>query len=271
LLIAFLGSGVLLTSWPASKAKTNSDSVSTPPLVQPNQRSNILVKIKPRHPQGENGTATIQLLNAAGEPVTSAVALFNGLGKGIKGPRRDVHYGDTPFGVYRFVRAAGGEPGSQISTGYGTGKIYVDDNDMFGEVVDVRRGTIRLHGGGSVLANPYEPDQRLVATKGCVRMKNRDVSGLIQAIKSLSPSRKPDFIFMGSEAYLNALATDNSMANKEWWNVLRVDLHLPPSPPSEMVLINWRERTTFFTSTVPQIDLQLLELIKTFAEDIGPR
>ena len=78
---------------------------------------------------------------------------------------------------------------------------------------------------------------------------------------------------MGSETYLNALATDSSMANKEWWNVLRVDLHLPPAPPSEMVLINWREplghRASFLTSTMAQIDSQLLELIKTFAEDSG--
>ena len=130
-------------------------------------------------------------------PLLAAVALFNGLGKGIKWPRRDVHFDYTPFGVYRFVRAAGGEPGSEISKAYGTGKIYLDDNDMFGEVVDVRRGTIRLHGGGSALADPYAPDQRLVATLGCVRMKNRDVNGLIRKRSKSLVSTEARFHFYG--------------------------------------------------------------------------
>lgn len=147
---------------------------------------------------------------------------------------------------------------------------------MYGEVADEGRGTIRLHGGGTGLPNPYAPDQPLVPTQGCVRMRNRDVNALIQSIKRQSPEERLQFIFMGSEEYLRTLATDTRLADKPWWNVLRRNLQIPPSPPAELLLASSRTSSPrgqelFRTVRALQVDPHLIELIKTFAEDSGPR
>lgn len=97
----------------------------------PNQRSSIMVTIDPRLPSGGSGSATVLFLNANGELLNAASASFGGLGKGVRGPRRDVRFGDTPFGVYKYVRPEGGAEDSQISPAFGTGKLYLDDNDVW--------------------------------------------------------------------------------------------------------------------------------------------
>lgn len=240
------------------------------------ERSSIVVRIDPRLPSGGSGSAVVELRNGRGELLMAAVASFNGLGKGVRGPRRDVRFGDTPFGVYRYVRPAGGKPESRISPGFGTGKLYLDDSDMFGEVKDARRGTIRLHGGGSRLPDPYALEQPLLPTQGCVRMRNRDINTLIRLIKDLPQEEALEFIFMGSDAYLRTLATDTSLSNKSWWGVLRRDLQLPPSPLTGFMLAHWRVPSPGWAAlvrnvTAVQVDAQLIELIRTFAEDAGPR
>lgn len=240
------------------------------------QRSSIVVRIDPRLPSGGSGAATVELRNRRGELLMTAVASFNGLGKGVNGPRRDVRYGDTPFGVYMYVRPAGGTAESRISPAFGTGKLYLDDNEMFGEVSDAGRGTIRLHGGGSRLPDPYALDQPLLSTQGCVRMKNRDINALIQLIRALPQEETLEFIFMGSDAYLRGLAADTSLSDKTWWSVLRRDLQLPPPPPADFMLASWKVQTFGRAELVRNVravqnDSQLTELIRTFAEDAGPR
>jgi hypothetical protein len=242
----------------------------------PSQRSSIVVRIDPRLPSGGSGSATVELRNGRGELLMTAVASFNGLGKGVNGPRRDVRFGDTPFGVYKYVRPVGGTAESKISPAFGTGKLYLDDDDMFGEVRDAGRGTIRLHGGGSRLPDPYELDQTLLATEGCVRLRNRDINALIQLIKALPQAESLEFIFIGSDAYLRNLATDITLSDKSWWSVLRRDFQLPSSPPADFMLASWRvqslDRTELVRNvTAVQVDAQLVELIRTFAEDAGPR
>jgi len=237
------------------------------------QRSSIMVRIDPRFPSGGTGSAIVELRNGSGQVLMTAVASFNGLGKGVNGPRRDVHFGDTPFGIYKYVRPVGGTADSRISPAFGTGKLYLDDDDMFGEVKDANRGTIRLHGGGSRLQDPYALDQRLLSTQGCVRMKNRDVNALIQLIKGLPQQEALQFIFMGSETYLRTLATDTTLSDKPWWNVLRRDLGIPPPPtPAEFMLAVWRVNEGPVRSAAAfQADSRLIELIKMFADDSGPQ
>lgn len=239
------------------------------------QRSSIMVRIDPRLTSG-SGSATVELRDGRGALLMTAVASFNGLGQGVNGPRRDIRFGDTPFGVYKYVRPAGGTPNSRISPAFGTGKLYLDDNDMFGEVSDAGRGTIRLHGGGSRLPDPYLPEQPLLPTQGCVRMRNVDINKLIELIKALPQEETLEFIFMGSNAYLTKLATDATLSNKSWWSVLRRDLQLPPSPPIVFMPASWKLQSSGNSElarkgTALQADAQLIESIRTFAEDAGPR
>jgi len=190
--------------------------------------SSLLVKISPRLKPGGNGRANITLHDETGAVVTTfnvPVGYATGLAEGVKGPKRNITNGDTPFGVYKFVTTAGGK-GYELGTGYGTGKIYLDDNDMFGEVVEAHRKLIRLHGGGTGLADPFADNQPLLKTLGCIRMKNKDVNALIDLIKTLAEEKRPKFVFMGDTAYLNSLAKNTSLSMVPWWQVLRNDLHL---------------------------------------------
>src|SRR5438067_2290360 len=70
--------------------------------------------------------------------------------------------------------------------------------------------------------DPYELDQELLPTGGCVRLKNRDVNGLIQAINNLPKDDPLEFIFIGDHEYLNNLAIDSALANQRWQLVLRI-------------------------------------------------
>lgn len=242
----------------------------------------ILVKIKPR--PGSTGAASILLIDSGGTTITtfSGVVLpYSGLAIGIEGPRRDVHDGDTPFGVYKFAATEGGTAQSQLQRGYGTGKIYLDDNDLYGEVADANRSLIRLHGGGSALANPYELDQPLRATRGCIRMRNQDINDLIQRLKHLTTENAVQFIFMGDAAYLNALATDATLSGKPWWSVLRTDLHIPDTAPNTYALMGSALATSSEHVAQPLIsapDIEgtqssdsLIDLVNLFAEDVGPK
>jgi hypothetical protein len=252
---------------------------AAPVNSQPVTHWSVLVKIKPR--PGGTGKATISLIDGVGTTIVTfsgIVTPYDGLAIGIKGPSRTVTNGDTPFGVYKFVDTAGGTSESQLQPAFGTGKVYLNDSDMFGEVADAGRSLIRLHGGGSSLAKPYALDQPLRATKGCVRMKNRDVNDLIQRLKDLTPQNSVKFIFMGDEAYLNTLATDTALSNKSWWPVLRVVLH-SPSGPTELVNNSTsmlvEESAQLVASAdpdeTPQSNESLIELVKLYAEDVGPK
>ena len=254
----------------------SSRSRETNVLAPPSQRSSIVVRIDPRFPSGGSGSAIVELRNGRGDVLITVLASFDGLGKGVKGPRRTVRFGDTPFGVYRYVKPMGGTADSKISPAFGTGKLYLDDDDMFGEVKDAGRSTIRLHGGGSRLPDPYVLNQPLLPTQGCVRLRNRDINALIQLIKGLPQEETLEFIFMGSDAYLRNLATDPALSDKRWWSVLRRDLQLPPSPHADFMLVSWTGPSPGRTELLRnvrafQVDAQLIELVKLFAEDAGPR
>jgi RHS repeat-associated protein len=136
--------------------------------------------------------------------------------------------GDTPFGVYTYESSEGGKASSRLGAAFGTGKIRM--HGVYGEIITSRRSLIRLHGGGSNLTkrkppqDPYDLDQELLPTGGCVRMKNRDVNGLIQAINNLPKDDPLEFIFIGDADYINTLATDQTQANQRWRGVLRTNL-----------------------------------------------
>lgn len=136
--------------------------------------------------------------------------------------------GDTPFGVYNFSGTQGGSVtwrDPNHPAGFGTGKILLDP--LFGEVVDANRNLIRLHGGGTGLTDPYDLDQELRPTQGCVRMKNGEVNSLIQAIGNLPKDDPLEFVFIGEAGYLNGLATNAFQRDTRWQPVLRTNLGLP--------------------------------------------
>lgn len=72
--------------------------------------------------------------------------------------------------------------------------------------------------------NPYDLDQDLLPTGGCVRMKNGDVNGLIQAINNLPKDDPLEFIYIGDSPYINGLVNDQTQANQRWQGVLRTNL-----------------------------------------------
>ena len=97
-----------------------------------------------------------------------------------------------------------------------------------GEIVDSGRSLIRLHGGGSGLPSrgqsPYQLDQDLLATQGCVRMKNGEVNALIQAINNLPKDDPLEFVFIGDSPYLDGLANNPNGSGTRWQGVLRTNL-----------------------------------------------
>jgi hypothetical protein len=205
---------------------------------------------------------------------------FTGLAQGVKGSDRRVQNGDTPFGVYKYANTNGGNPQSRLRPSFGTGKINLDDDDVFGEVKDAGRRLIRLHGGGSRLLkrnppeDPYAPDQALLPTFGCVRMRNGDVNALIRAIKNLPAEAPLEFIFIGSQKYLTSLANDPNLSTMPWQGALKTDLRLLiPPPPAQEIFLN----VGYFygEQNVPQpvqsSDAELLELVSIFSEDVGER
>lgn len=258
--------------------------------VAPVERASILVRVFPRTDKG-NGEAVVLLMDGRGNILESFQARleFPGLAQGVKGPNRKVRNGDTPFGVYKYTSFNGGHPDSKLGLAFGTGKINVDDIDMYGEVKEAGRSLIRLHGGGSRLLklkpprDPYEPDHPLLPTLGCVRMKNRDVNTLIQAIKNLPGNPPLEFIFIGSQKYLTSLATDPQWSALPWQKVLQTNLRISVPPPgAEEFFLKIRhvdsERNAVrelnvgrSPQSVQSSDAELLELISTFSEDVGER
>ncbi|MCA1568257.1 MAG: L,D-transpeptidase [Acidobacteria bacterium] len=246
--------------------------------------STIVIRINPRRqPRGVragDGSAVISLLDGAGNLIASfrgSAPRFNGRAIGVRGPARNVTNGDTPFGVYRYTFIGGGSPNSRLGTGYGTGKIYVDDRRMYGEMIGPpRRALIRLHGGGSGLRNPYALNQALLATLGCVRMRNGDVNALIRFIKQLPPDRSLRFIFMGSDRYLHGLARDVRLRRQPWWLILRTSLGISERRTRRLLerlgsLPDGDERMEPDDNdrAAPVADSELSDLVKQFSEDEG--
>lgn len=271
-----------------------------PPLA----RSSILVKINPRKAtsgSGGDGSARVSLLDGAGQAIRefpATVPPYRSIAMGVNGPRRDIQGGDTPFGVYRYTETRGGTLDARLGRGYGTGKVYVHDYRFsYGEMEEAnpRRYLIRLHGGGSSLDDPYAPDQDLRKTVGCVRMKNVDVNTLIQLIKELPAAEPLEYIFMGSDEYLNGLDTNPSLSSMPWRPALHTALHPPEAsaasaaPAKSATTATRMMRATpvmgrmssltvtagFFevaAAVAPQeADAALVELVRVFAEDEGER
>lgn len=252
---------------------------ASPAKSQPLTHWSVVVKIESRPPG--NGTARIMLVDAGGrliEQFEGVVTPYTGRAVGINGPRRDIPNGDTPFGVYQFHGTAGGTAEDRLSPAFGTGKIYLKDWDLFGEVADAKRSLIRLHGGGSALEEPYALDQPLLPTKGCVRMKNRDVNDLIRRLKGLTPENLVQFIFMGNHAYLNALVADTTLSGRPWWPVLRIALqaasgpvNIPATHAARRIAHHSQLSIPTNQNPTPQSSASLIELINLYAEDVGPK
>jgi RHS repeat-associated protein len=201
--------------------------------IDPFGLSSILVVVGARSTGGTGG-AYILLLDKNGKRISfrdcdcdTEVAQGRAT---AKNPNRMLgnQVGDTPFGVYAYEYSEGGNSSSRLGAAFGTGKIRM--RGVYGEIIDSNRSLIRLHGGGSNLLkrnppeDPYDLDQDLLPTGGCVRMKNRDVNGLIQAINNLPKDDPLEFIFIGNADYINGLATDQTQSNQRWQGVLRTNL-----------------------------------------------
>lgn len=198
--------------------------------IDPLGLSSIIVIVSPRG-SGGSGDAYIMLLDKNGKriPFRSCDCSDADVAGGravAKDPNRMLGngVGDTPFGVYNYVGTQGGTPGWRDPNhpdGFGTGKILL--NGVYGEIVDAHRSLIRLHGGGTGLADPYALDQPLLPTQGCVRMKNGEVNSLIDAIKKLPADDPLEFVFIGDDSYLNGLATNGTLGGTRWQPVLRTN------------------------------------------------
>ena len=203
----------------------------------PSGLSSILVIVGARATGGAGGAYIILLdkngrrisyrdCDCADADVSSGLAI-------ARNPNRmlGAEVGDTPFGVYGFGGTQGGTPdwrAAKKPASFGTGKIIL--NPIYGEIVDSGRSLIRIHGGGRGLPDPYALDQNLRPTGGCVRMKNGEVNGLIQAINNLPKDDPLEFVFIGDDPYLNGLAGDPLRGNSRWQPVLKVNLGLPVAP-----------------------------------------
>jgi RHS repeat-associated protein len=193
--------------------------------------SSIIVLVGPRV-NGGSGGAQIILLDKNGKRISyrdcgcADADVANGRAV-AKDPNRMLgnEVGDTPFGVYGYESTEGGTSASRLGAAFGTGKIRV--HGVYGEIIDSGRSLIRLHGGGTNLLkrkppeDPYDLDQELLPTGGCVRMKNGDINGLIQAIGNLPKDDPLEFI--GNAPYLNGLANNSSLANTRWQPVIRTN------------------------------------------------
>lgn len=99
------------------------------------------------------------------------------MAKGVAGPRTDVKYGDTPYGLYKlgllYTYNSAIEPESVLVS---YGRLCYSLEDIEGNATRERRTGLCLHsGGGKALPNPFSPYQSLVYTLGCLRMHNADV------------------------------------------------------------------------------------------------
>jgi hypothetical protein len=142
-----------------------------------------------------------------GQNSADAAVSYDGLAAG-QGRDRMTTDNDTPYGVYSFDGTQGGTADSRLGRGFGTGKIIITGEA--GEIIDSERSLIRLHGGGSALGDrSYDLDQDLRATKGCVRMPNGDVNGLIGNIGTARTNQDPlDRVFIGTATTLTTTADE---------------------------------------------------------------
>lgn len=108
---------------------------------------------------------------------------------------------------------------------FGTGKIIFEP--VAGEVTDVGRSLIRIHGGGSAARDPYDSGQGLYHTEGCVRCSNGEINNLIADINELANDADPLFrVFIGSQEYLTKLASPTDRNNNYLYPELRAELGL---------------------------------------------
>ena len=134
---------------------------------------------------------------------------------------RTQHDSDTPFGVYKINRVEGGTDKTRLDEAYGTGKIVLDAVE--GEAKDNGRTGIAIHGGGSMLADPFAPEQDLKGTNGCTRCHNSDVNELIKLTKGLEKNGdKVDHVFIGDAEYIDSLAHEQNKDGSYKYPDLRI-------------------------------------------------
>jgi hypothetical protein len=198
--------------------------------------------------------AKLRLFSNAGVQVgTTLEALAEGQEKA--GHSRALENGDTPFGVYLTVgkvfeevvpyedlnkytlsqlmeqsiryftaRERGNkEKGKEKAVSYGLGTILMQP--LYLEAGAGSRSDIIIHGGGTWLLRdprrdpfdlgPWQPDQRLTSTQGCLRVHNRDLLLMINLIKGLlsasgnegtNRDRQDGVIVVGDKKFLASLA-----------------------------------------------------------------
>jgi hypothetical protein len=106
-------------------------------------------------------------------------------------PNWRLNSGDTPPGLYKIGAVYDDYSKALLESGYNTppmtrdrrsyGWVSFDLVDLEGNEDGNGRAGVMIHGGGSALGWPgaWDQYQELVATLGCVRMKNRDLLNLV--------------------------------------------------------------------------------------------
>jgi len=201
--------------------------------IDPDGLATILIIVAPRA-RGGSGRSTTELFDRQGHYVHSTRGDGDGrydtmsmaYDRNLERPNKDhfnrgQHNSDTPFGVYKINRIEGGTDKDRLGKAYGTGKIVLDAVE--GEAKDNGRTGIAIHGGGSMLANPYESEQDLKGTAGCTRCQNSDVNELIQLAKGLEKNGdKVDHVFIGDAEYIDSLAHEQNKDGSYKYPDLRI-------------------------------------------------
>jgi RHS repeat-associated protein len=149
---------------------------------------------------------------------------IEGLARGTSRNRTQTE-GDTPYGVYNVMGLRGGYgsyrwsgfAGQASTRSYGTGIIHINgvqtrDSSVY-EAWRTNRAGLAIHGGGNSrrISNPFEDNQPLINTYGCIRLPNEKMNDLLATARQLaweSPERGIHRVIIGDRAYLNNLAKD---------------------------------------------------------------
>ncbi|MBK8150716.1 MAG: hypothetical protein IPK58_21580 [Acidobacteria bacterium] len=94
-----------------------------------------------------------------------------------------------------------------------------------GEAIEYGRSGFYIHGGGTGLNYPYDPNQLLKSTLGCIRTTNGSVNVLIRDARLAAEIGDPlDRLFVGSEDSLIELANQTDSGGNYIYPDLRLSL-----------------------------------------------
>lgn len=175
--------------------------------------------------------ATVFVTNKDGVQRTRYEARAMGLAR--TNHSRTVENGDTPYGEATGGRVMIGKKemvknyGSTKAKSYGQAKINLTATD--GELLTTGRAAagVAVHGGGSTLNDPYEAQQNLINTQGCVRMHNADILHEAFEIIMSRAHGDPDVWHIGSAETMKDILPE-SIKGEEFKDSSGKTYRLPP-------------------------------------------